>query len=207
MKVSRTTLSAWGALALLVTSGSARRPGYRLMLNIRGGGPADSSFEPSSAQDLASLARRLVEAAAALEHGSSAAVAPTTDFADGGVGHEPRVLPVAFVLDNLMRPNNVASIFATAAALGCAGGVWTAGATPQPSRVALDDRPRCGGDNDGNGSRVLHVHASTTAVAVAALREAGVAVWACDTVTLEAPNRRIEQNTRASGLSTMVSES
>jgi hypothetical protein len=103
-----------------------------------------------------------------------------------------------------MRPNNVASVFATAAALGCAGGVWTAGTTPRPLRVTLGGSPS-GGDGGGSGG-LPHVHASTTAEAVAALREAGVAVWACDTVTLESTHR-LERKTFRVGLQSIVSKS
>jgi hypothetical protein len=106
-------------------------------------------------------------------------------------------------LDNLMRPNNVASVFATAAALGCAGGVWTAGTTPQPLRATLGASPSGG---DGGGSGLPHVHASTTAEAVAALREAGVAVWACDTVILES-TRSLKRKTFSVRLQSMVSKS
>ena len=125
--------------------------------------------------DVHKLVALLVGAAEALDSTqgihSEPEFLPSSDSSD----KESRVLPVAFVLDNLMRPRNVASILKTSEALGCAGGVWVTGTTPKP--LSQPTATETSSSVQGGLEQVVYVE--TAAEAVATLQRAGVTVWAC----------------------------
>ena len=160
-------MGIWIGLALIITkvhATSTRVVSPRSGLWLRGGGDMDDGA--------GSIAAKLAMAATKRQSGSTA-------------------LPVGFVLDGLMRPKNVGSIFITAEAMVAEGGVWTTGSTPLPSEQAVREAAvgksgSCAADK----GVVPHAHFESVAEAISVLRDAGVAVWACsvdeNAVTLEA---------------------